>query len=311
MNVKKYICHFVQGTRTQELVFDIEPGPVSEIWSKVIIHYIESGFESPAGFQHCSSQLTPDDILKHHDLIQQSISTIQSRLPNYSLPWVRKVEHITQDLDITQNVLNKLHQQFQVFEESKTELDQLLFPFGREVRRQVYAAFNQLNHSVHALEALVDNGTGSNQVVWFQEADLNNHYNIEIVPEIRNCWASSVITRPPGALYVGYSTIGKNILHAFMDNDSRVVEQGLLRPQLFIDSEVILHTRLCSFGSQEAITEQIKNWVADNQLGPYVELSLPEHRYFTQPYLGKARINNTVELEELFTNWYFYKISIE
>jgi hypothetical protein len=309
MNVKKYICHFAQGARTQELIFDIEPGPVSEVWSKVIIHYIEAGFERPMGFQYCNSQLTPADILKHHDLIQQSISLIQSRLPRYSLPWVRKVEHITQDLDITRNVLNKLHQQFHVFEESKTELDQLLFPFGREIRRQVYSAFNQLNHSVHALEALVNKTNDS--IVWYQEADLDNAYHIDIAPEIRNCWASSSMIRQPGALYAGYSTIGKNIFHACIDNDEQLVKQGLLRPQQFIDSEVILYTNTHSFASQELILGQVNTWVKTNHLESYIDLSLPEHQYFTQPYLGQAKIEDNSIFKELFEDWDFYKVSIE
>lgn len=311
MNVKKYICHFAQDTRTQELVFDIKQSLVSEIWSKVIIHYIESGHEKPMGFQHCNAWLTPDNILEHHNLIQQSISIIQARLPNYSLPWVRKVEHITQDLDITRNVLNKLHQQFHIFEESKPELDQLLFPFGREIRRQVYAAFNQLNHSVHALEALVNSGLETTYLVWHQEADMNDSYNIDITSEVRGCWESNAITQQPGALYVGYSTIGKNILHAYMDNDIQLVKQGLLRPQQFIDSEVILHIDYYSFVSQQTIFAQIKNWVANNQLESYVDLSLPEHQYFTQPYLGQARVASSDNFKELFTAWDFYKISIE
>ncbi len=107
-----------------------------------------------------------------------------------------------------------------------------------------------------------------------------------ITEDLRHYWSNSPRS---GELLLGYYTLGKTIADCVRDNDVECVRSGMVRAQQQISTET-----LCLWGSthpsiiKRVITfRQIEQWVKDNSLESYIDLTLPEHQYAGTPRLGQ------------------------
>lgn len=271
--IKKYICHFRQGTVHQTLTFNIEHSPVSEVWCSLLGDSEPSSLQTvfPRNKQFMRAKF--DELLEWLDII--------------GIDFPRDINTVTREH------LNDLHKQFQLFEETAK---------GMTRRRE---AFKQVNFLVHAVETMLVGSTAKHYAVWASES-----YNkrIEITDELRTCWSTATVSRPAGALYLGYATTGKNLRHAFNDNDVALVKENGLRPQQFITSEVSLLCDPVMLLDSKFRLSQIQVWAKRNNLE--IDLNNPSNIYCDSPFLGQAD-TSSAELEDLFTNYEFYKITIE
>jgi hypothetical protein len=116
-----------------------------------------------------------------------------------------------------------------------------------------------------------------------------------------------------GDMLLGYHTVGKNIMHCWHDNDVDLIKKEMLRPQRHIGNEVLLMFRGTPLKTDEALhhVTQIHQWVRDNNLEEYVDLSLPEHNVSGQPLLGKIEgTYSRQEISDLFENYLVHSVEI-
>jgi hypothetical protein len=85
-----------------------------------------------------------------------------------------------------------------------------------------------------------------------------------------------------------------------------LIKKDMLRPQRHIGNEVLLMFRgtpLVKGEAQHHVT-LIHNWIKNNDLEQYVDLSLPEHNVSGQPLLGKIEgTYSRQEISDLFENY--------
>ena len=186
------------------------------------------------------------------------------------------------DID-NRDLLNYLHFEFHRFEEILA---------GTLV---VYDPLQQLNVEIHKLEAMLEtvhdsktallccgfflhgnryaSPTGGDFVVPIEDPSLYQYWNYDDAF---------------GDLLLGYHTVGKNLQHCWHDNDQELIRRNFIRPQTTISCEVMMKFRSGArqVGGCEHALERIRQWVRDNDLDQYVDLSRPEYNIAGNPFLG-------------------------
>lgn len=150
-----------------------------------------------------------------------------------------------------QENLNKLHQKFHLLAEGNNNA-------ANEISR--------LNYLVHIAENCSKNirlNTDSGYMI----LKFNIFHTDLLEPEDFNEF--NEYDEQVGDLAMGYSTIGKNLFHCYIDNDIAVIEQGLVRPKITLSSEVRITTGTASIknlqtGSQRR--DSYYNWCDTNQI---------------------------------------------
>ncbi|CAB4241659.1 hypothetical protein UFOVP71_197 [uncultured Caudovirales phage] len=224
------------------------------------------------------------------------------------------------ELDLTidnQPLLNFLHYEFHRFEEAEEKKR-----FGIAY---TYDPLMILNTEIHKLEKMVKMFGTSGQDVnpnnilmncsFFLSCDKQNLpqpgiSTIPVEPEWQRYWNYAP---DDGDLLLGYHTVGKNIMHCWCDNDVDLVKKNMLRPQREIGNEVLLMFRGRQAFTDEAdrYVKRIHEWVKNNNLESYVDLTLPEHNVSGQPLLGKIEgIYSRQEISDLFENYIVQNVEI-
>jgi hypothetical protein len=188
------------------------------------------------------------------------------------------LEAVCDELNVGQHLrdLNKLHRMFHSYYEEGGEPN---------------TDWDKLNKRIHKLEEqqrtlglAAAQRTGFGIVLADSETGLVEQRPIP--PELRSLWANSPKS---GELLLGYYTLGKTIADCVRDNDVDCVRSGMVRAQQQISTETI-----CLWAkTQPSITKrvislrQVEQWVKDNALESYIDLSLAEHQYAGMPRLGQ------------------------
>ena len=101
-----------------------------------------------------------------------------------------------------------------------------------------------------------------------------------------------------GDLILGYATTGKNLRICHMDNDTQLVRDGMVRPQIDITTE----TRSMFLAHQ--ITEQnlalqrnqMQAWIKHNNLESFIDSTAPEHNFCLEARIG--HLTNEINFEQ-------------
>ena len=101
-----------------------------------------------------------------------------------------------------------------------------------------------------------------------------------------------------GDLILGYATTGKNLRICHMDNDTQLVRDGMVRPQIDITTE----TRSMFLAHQ--ITEQnlalqrnqMQAWIKHNNLESFIDSTAPEHNFCLEARIG--HLTNEITFEQ-------------
>ena len=272
---RKYICYFKQAAKQRTLIFNIDPNPVSELWCSLIS-------ENPP----------------------HSIQTVFPRNRNFMLEKYRKLyecldviglHDFPRDPDkINRENLNQLHKQFHFYEEAHQD------EVGRHRK-----AYQDLNYMIHSIETMLAESSNTQYAVWASEP---YSHSIPIDNSIRPYWSTKTLVRPPGSLYLGYATIGKNLRHVYMDNDVQLVLEDGIRPQQAITSEVLLFCDSARMLDSNVQNILIQRWAKNNNLK--INFEDPAIKNCNLPFLGQATVTSQ-ELEDLFVNYEFVKVSLE
>lgn len=307
--MKKIFHEFTKGFEKQEIEYWLLDHPVAIAWYNIISKKLqaetyckpENGLD--IGFP---KKMTPDAI---NNMIFNRIENINSS-HDKKIIWPKDITEISQD------TLNRLHQEFHETEEHYRSYKDL----SDYTRKQ----FIDVNYLIHSLENqnkfihhLKNPNTSYNnyRVCKFGSVKNDERFGIPVTDELVQYFKpqySEFANRVK--LTLGYSTIGKDLGHCVIDNDVEVVKSGLLRPQKYIRGEHMwiqtiyrIRTEKQVKEYQNNILERTKKWVSDNNLSQYVDLDDPHHKYTHKPELAYVadRFSDWTEDQwwELWSSW--------
>ena len=210
---------------------------------------------------------------------------------------------------LDRDTLNRIHEGFHVVEEvykaNDNNIDlKLLDQDSKTIRRLL----KEVNFLVHELENAL---FGSKKAAFtvFYIGEYNTSDRVILNSELRKIFVHTTMPNRV-TLHVGYATIGKNLLHAVVDNDVDIVKNGNLRPQLSLSTETIWHwnpiSTIAGLNEKEehderlrsTWTNEVREFVVNNNLQDYVGWKDPIHYNSVQPCYAYS--NDEMSLEE----WY-------
>lgn len=293
---KFYEIDFTDGTRTETLRYQICDNPVSRIW----LDRVRWHLALPNCHIFDNQWMTTFPTLEKVSAMWRNMKRLvdEANSGQYiKVPYIDMPAEFDPNLD-NRTTLNYLHYQFHKFEE---ELE------GKHVG---YDPLQELNVEIHRIEAMIDRvGDIENSLLscgFFLHGDRmqsldGGDYTVPIEdPEIYKHWNYD---DEFGDLVLGYHTVGKNIHHCWIDNDIELVKIGMVRPQRTISNEVVLLFRGGPrvVGGVDGIVKKIHQWVEENDLGQYVDMTQPYNNVAGRPLVGKIVGNYTRnDINEIF-----------
>lgn len=183
-----------------------------------------------------------------------------------------------QGLQMDQDRLNYLHMQFEKFEELES--------LGQNPDPRLSPLWHQLNTHIHVYESarsITATGPGSFNLLY--DINAGSQY-LEISAEHR-LWAEPNLQW--GGLYLGYSTVGKDWLATYLDDDRDLMLKGAVKPQQRFSAE----TWLCFNNGQPRYNRilEFQQWY--HSLDPDLQALVPVND-LTELSLGKFRIGDLI-----------------
>jgi len=287
--IKKYICFFKKNDEVKTLTFSINQNTLTEVWSSTIETALSRGQNSLVGLQNLfRPEATTETITEP---ISNIVKILEKYNPIFVNSWPPKSDIISG--------LNNLHYKFQLTQESNISP----LSFSKEYNDNL----NLLNAKIHEAEHVLSDG--KNYAVWF--INQSSNYGIEITDDLRKYWGVKFIKyNPARTLYLGYHTIGKDLITCFIDNDTEVIRTESLRQQLYISTETLFRLNPMITTNQNLA---IKRWLTRNNLNSFVDLQDPKYKYNQQlPVLGRLTDNlSNNQILEIWKNWTFFKVDAE
>lgn len=195
-----------------QCIWQVRDHKLAKQWVEIL-----KSFEPERGYSSDFDWISVGNTAEHLNYIIDKMRVISENLvaeKNLDIP-----VHLYNNL--TRDSLNILHMKFH-------ELAEDLQPLSD-------SGLDWLNRVVHRAEMCIANIKNKSAGA-FITLQLNAFKRIPIVDEDRSLFDSSILT--PGLLVAGYSTIGKNLYSAYVDNDISLLENQMVRPKLDMSSEV-------------------------------------------------------------------------
>jgi hypothetical protein len=215
----------------------------------------------------------------------------------------------TKELDHT--ILNYLHEQFELYGGRHAVLskegygnqvgDPNIFP-GTEFNVQFHQLWLDLNQWIHITEGAMDNQEFPHfscliQYTPFVEQGMPIEKEDKLFLEHTAKW---------GHLYLGYNTLGKDYVHAFWDDDKRVITNDQVRVQKWLSSEVWLDFSkdVPSTVPYKSFELQFYKWwrtLNEKERVPFVDISeLALGRYF----IGEVSFDKAfLDFHPVYEDW--------
>lgn len=249
------------------LDYEIIDSPVSRIWARLTK-------QSLSGNSHISTNQWTT-CWPTEEYITDLWDKIETRSAAKGLPLA----------DRTQSALNQLHKEFHSKGEAEgdNDLEELNTPI----------------HSLeHALRLIKSPWRWNSQVGFYLEPSFTEPITDN---SLYQYWDYNPTDND---LCLGYHTIGKNLYQCWRDNDSQLIRDGMLRPQITISTEVnLVFTRGNPiFDPLDELSNRVDGWITHNELTKFVNRAAPENQYLGTPLLGKyigtltsAQINQAIQ----------------
>ena len=285
---KFYEIDFSDGVRTQTLRYKIENNPVSRIWLDQVRLSLTMPNCHIASNQFATTFTSVEKIEVLWATMQRLVDEVNSG-QFIKVPFIDIPAKFDPTID-SRPILNYLHYQFHKFQEEIKDLN-----VG-------YNPLHQLNIKIHTLESLILTRVDDHKNAWlmcvfhlagdrpivkedvFNEVPIDDH-------ELYKYWNYD---HAFGDLLLGYHTVGKNIHHCWLANDIELIKTGMVRPQRTISNEVAL-VFPSPWVPNASIIKQLQNWVSDNDLSQYIDMTQPYNNVVGSPYLGSLVGNYTRE----------------
>lgn len=200
--------------------------------------------------------------------------------------------------DLDHTILNYLHEEFEEYGLRHSQIesegyvnqkgDPDIFP-GNAFRVDFHQLWLDLNQWIHITESAMENNEFPNfscliQYLPFEDkgAPIDPVDKLFLDKEFN--W---------GELYLGYNTLGKDYMHAFQDDDKRVILNDQVKVQEWLSSEVWLNFSTDNEGQKKQFELEFYNWwraLSEAEKIPFVDIdTLALGRY----YLGEISFDET------------------
>lgn len=293
--IAKYNTHWTNNEtgEIRTISFDVFDTPVARSWLTVIKRKLEQDDVEPKEYSQHGTFPGFADKYEINQKIVTHVKTASVLIPE--LTWPDNPD------DITRDKLNILHEHFHETEEKLFRVKYEGDDMPKEMK-DIRAAFLQINHHIHELETIFNweswpeekkHNRRGYQVMNFGKYD--QHIREPVTPEMREWWRYHYYDdQKRTQLVLGYATVGKNIFHCANDSDVQVVKDGMVRPQIDIGGEA----KLVAYESWYPKTQKdvdmlndeqekrIVDFIINNELTDYIDVTDKEHLYGVQPQLG-------------------------
>jgi len=298
---KFYEIDFTDGTRIETLRYQIVDTPVAELW----LDRVRWHLALPDCHIFANQWIVTLPTLEK---VQSMWRNMKKLVDEANSGQYIQVSYIDMEPEFNpkadnRKILNYLHLQFHQFEE--------------ELRGKIvgYDPLQELNVEIHRIEAMLDRALDNSGLIagdvscgFFlhgsaHTAPISGTHTVPIDDmSLYQYWQHNTTF---GDLLLGYHTVGKNLEHCWRDGDIDLVKTGMLRPQQTVSNEVVLAFRGNDVpsGAREWKKEvdAIQQWVKDNDLAQYVDMSQPYHNISGRPLLGRIVGDYTIEeINEIF-----------
>jgi len=273
--------------------FKILDTDISNRWLDMIAQNQEANHTIQANYRRI---LSPEDRKENFDNFRENILKINS-MYDVVLDDIISLEH----LHANQDVLNDLHEEFEIYgdrlqelldakyfnnPDEKPELANAIWP-GKRQNFDLHERFLRLNEQIHNFEAIFRNWETPDQGLCTCLVDyLPAGIHQDLKPEDFFLFGSDLQW---GWLYLGYNTLGKHWSSVLNENDIDVVKRNAVRPQARFAAEFYMH-----FGRPSlTYVNRVKfyNWWMNNNLS---EIHNPDMKLseLALGYIPMARISD-------------------
>jgi hypothetical protein len=322
----KYTVHYNKREysgrlkNTETLSFDIFDNDITRAWREVIMRKLAQEDTENRDYSIHTSFPALNNKYQIFERICNNVSV--ARQLNPDLEWPDNLG------DINQDRLNYLHERFHEAKDFTLRTDDI---DSVENIVDIRRAFTEINHDIHALENIIEFEKRSTEDPQGAENRMNYHVlnfglfdkdlRLPVTPELREAYwrdREDPIVKPV-QLWLGYATVGKNMMHCVVNDDYTVVKDNMLRPQMDIGGETlcIVHNGV-GWQRTHGDSEQRHNeYIADlqqfmsrNKLHRYADMQDIHHTHCRQPVLGMvADEHDTWTERDYFSLFTEYKLS--
>jgi len=292
--------YFIQlrkhGQPFHTLEYDIFDHELAQEWAKVFQH-VSGGKPVTVPSLLPQQVLVPGNANKMQALWQQMVANVHAAnacggyFEQHPIAITVDIDFSTVDDAVMQHELNYLHQCFHAYDD--------LLHDSPGLSRDAVPYLYKLNILIHKVENCYR---------------TMQHPPREIMLCARPCREDMIDYRPPikdpswysyfdqpwqnGDLVLGYATTGKNLRICHLDNDTQLVRDSMVRPQIDITTE----TR-CIFLSHQITKQnlafqrsQMQDWVKQNNLESFIDPLEPQHNLCLEARIG--HLTNEITFEQ-------------
>jgi hypothetical protein len=265
-----YEIDFTNGSDVETLRYQIVDSPIADAWWNIVQGALSASDCQVSDNQwiHNAPNQSIDLLWKRMKMLVDELNTI-GRTPYLSMPaeFDSNIDH--------SKLLNYLHLQFHEFSEQKQNYT------------TDHTPLTELNLIIHKIEAVLQEGPRSCgfYLTWEHLPTAPGIIHIEDM-DWYQLWTTS---KRFGDMTLGYHTIGKNIWMCYKDNDVSLVQDGMVRPQKTISSEVNLMFRSdnLNVSNNNINFLHMYKWMENNNLMQYIDMTKSYNRAIGQPLLGR------------------------
>ena len=178
--------------------------------------------------------------------------------------------------DISQENLNKLHEEFEkyiivFFKQSVlTNVENKhCYKIEKEFNKVIIdECLNNVNNLIHGLESLLGSKHTSNYFCqgFFSSSLINEKAKRKMIKLEDEEFKLFNVDYCYGDLLLGYGTTGKSLYHIFKDNDLSILEKGIKpSPQMYVTTNILGIFK----DKEEYRYERFKDWFIKNDIGKF------------------------------------------
>jgi hypothetical protein len=277
------------------LEYDIFEHELAQEWAKVFQH-VSGG--QPVSVPSLLPQqvLVPGNSSKMQTLWQQMVANVHAANACGGYFEQHPIA-ITEDIDFSivddaamQHELNYLHQCFHAYDD--------LLRDRPELSRDAVPYLYKLNILIHKVEHCYRTMQQPPREIMLCARPCLEHM-IDHRPPIKDQSWYRHFDQPwqNGDLVLGYATTGKNLRICHLDNDTQLVRDGMVRPQIDITSETRLMFLAHQITPQSLVEQrwQMQNWVKQNNLESFIDPLEPRHNFCLEARIGHLTHEITFE----------------